>query len=96
MAPFPISIFMVRDHSMEPALKPGDYVVANRWFRRISAGDIIVFKHQEKGMLLVKRVGSIDRGRVFALGDNKEASQDSRSFGEIKRENIIGKVIGVA
>lgn len=36
---------------------------------------------------------TIPPGQFFALGDNRQASSDSRSFGPQPYENIIGKVI---
>lgn len=36
---------------------------------------------------------TIPPGHFFALGDNRQASSDSRSFGPQPYENIIGKVI---
>ena len=35
---------------------------------------------------------TIPRGEIFVLGDNRSFSEDSRSFGPIKREKVIGKV----
>ena len=31
-------------------------------------------------------------GEYFVLGDNRTQSQDSRSFGEVEKEEIIGRV----
>lgn len=36
---------------------------------------------------------TIPAGHFFALGDNRQASSDSRSFGPQPYENIIGKVV---
>ncbi len=36
---------------------------------------------------------TVKPGHFFALGDNREASSDSRSFGEQPNDRIIGKVI---
>ncbi len=82
---------------MEPALRPGDYVLVNRWAYRRSppvAGDVIVLRNPEApGQFLVKRVMSGDgTAGFFVLGDNMEHSRDSRHFGLVPRHLIVGKV----
>ena len=37
----------------------------------------------------------VKKGEVFCLGDNRGASNDSRSFGCVKEKDIIGKCISV-
>lgn len=42
---------------------------------------------------IVKRVDHVDfHGALWLLGDNAEASTDSRTFGAVPREAIIGRV----
>lgn len=36
---------------------------------------------------------TVPPGRVYVLGDNREVSEDSRRFGAIPLEQIIGKVV---
>ena len=59
-------------------------------------GDVILAKHPIKAnVLLVKRVASIDAaGRLFVMGDNPNASSDSRAFGSLQTDAVIGKVVG--
>ena len=87
---------MVQDISMEPALKPGDFVLVNKWaylFREPAKGDVIVLKHpRDKDKFLLKRVEEIRDSEYFVAGDNRDFSQDSRHFGPIKKDLIIGKV----
>lgn len=94
---FPFIHFKVRDRSMEPAIKPGDYVLVNKLaylFGKPSKGDVIVFKHpREKNKFLIKRIASITvSGEYFVVGDNKSQSNDSRNFGSIKKNLIVGKL----
>jgi len=42
--------------------------------------------------LLIKRVRQIHNGGIELIGDNKELSIDSRHFGLIKPEHILGVV----
>ncbi len=93
----PLGRFRVDDHSMEPALSPGDYVIVNRWaYRRTPpvAGDVVVLRNPEApSQFLVKRVMSGDRtAGFFVLGDNAARSRDSRQFGMVPRHLIVGKV----
>lgn len=79
---------------MLPTLVEGQDVLSFNWAyfgRRPKAGDIVVIKVD--GMEMVKRIQKVNDRHIFVVGDNKEESTDSRNFGEIGMENIIGKVI---
>lgn len=47
------------------------------------------------GKTIIKRIIKIENNRYFVEGDNKAASTDSRDFGMIDKDNIIGKVVFV-
>jgi nickel-type superoxide dismutase maturation protease len=92
----PLARFRVDDHSMEPALHPGDYVLVNRWAYRSRdpmAGDVVVLRNPEApAQFLVKRIMSGDReAGFFVLGDNDAHSRDSRHFGMVPLHLIVGK-----
>ncbi|MDF1839157.1 MAG: nickel-type superoxide dismutase maturation protease, partial [Planctomycetota bacterium] len=77
--------FRVAGSSMEPTLLAGQSVLVDPRAYLHSppqAGDVVLLLHPlDPGMLMVKRVGSVERGKVFVLGDNSVASTDSRTFG---------------
>jgi nickel-type superoxide dismutase maturation protease len=81
---------------MEPTLLSGQSVLIDLSAYRKTApevGEIILISHPlDPQMLLLKRVQSIDGERVFAVGDNLEASTDSRTFGPITLDFVRGKV----
>lgn len=81
----------VSGRSMEPALKAGQLVLATRRVKKLKASDVIIFKH--KGLEKIKRVNSIAGDDISVIGDNKNHSTDSRSFGPINSKEIIGRVI---
>ncbi|MGB7087702.1 MAG: nickel-type superoxide dismutase maturation protease, partial [Phormidesmis sp.] len=81
---------------MLPALRPGEdvLVVPVSQTTMLSPGDVVVCLHPLKPtMRLVKRVSEIFYdGSCYVLSDNAENGSDSRSFGVVSRELIIGRV----
>ncbi len=128
-------IAVVQRDSMNPGLNDGSVTLFYRLCNTYKRNDIVIFKLEDKGELLIKRVVAIagdtvdidDKtgellvknvvqkentvigktysrnngiefpyavpdGYVFVLGDNREASVDSRDFGAISTGSLIGKV----
>ena len=76
--------------SMLPTFRAGQLIA----LARISSphvGDVVMIRHD--GLEKLKRIARIDGVRVYVLGDNPDASTDSRQFGWIGVESIIGKVV---
>ncbi len=80
----------VSGDSMAPTLKHGRIVIAKR-MPGITPGRIVVISHN--GLEKIKRVQDLLDGQVFVVGDNPNKSTDSRSFGRIPAESIIGEII---
>ncbi len=85
----PIIVRRVVGESMFPALQTNKIIIARGWFNSLKAGDIVVIKHA--GLDKIKRVQEVKDDKVYVVGDNKDLSTDSRSFGWIDRAQIIGK-----
>jgi nickel-type superoxide dismutase maturation protease len=81
---------------MKPALPAGSLVIAASLHDgdRLQAGDIVVARRPDRPTLeIIKRIHSVDAaGTIFLVGDNPAASTDSRDFGAVTREQIIGLV----
>jgi signal peptidase I len=58
------------------------------------AGDLVVF-YTPLGERAVKRCSYVSEGNFFALGDNDLESFDSRSYGLISSDHILGKVVAI-
>lgn len=89
----PISIYRVAERSMEPSIAEGSYVLVNRWASGFRKGDILVFRAPGSGTVMVKRLMRAADSGFFLVGDNKSESKDSRSFGKVSADRVIGKVI---
>jgi nickel-type superoxide dismutase maturation protease len=93
----------VEGESMSPTLEPGDWLVAIR-LRSIDRDMLVVVEHPERpGYEMVKRVAGVpgdrieDRtlgpGEYWVIGDNEDASTDSRHFGPVSSASIRGQVV---
>ncbi|MEV4463817.1 S24/S26 family peptidase [Micromonospora echinofusca] len=91
-------LIVVRGHSMTPTLRDGDRLVV-RVGRPPAAGDLLVFRTRDVVpdsdlTWMVKRVHRVEPdGAVTVRGDNPH-SQDSRHFGAVPREAILGVARG--
>ena len=105
---FFFDLVIAQGHSMEPAIKNGKVLVISRlrYGLRIpsrqkylirwalpKAGEVVIF-YTPTGELAVKRVVLLTNGGFYAEGDNGLASYDSRSYGPVSVDNIVGKVLG--
>ena len=105
---FFFDFIVAEGHSMEPAIQDGDVLIISRirygmrlpgmqkylirWAQP-KEGEVVVF-YTPSGELAVKRC-SLSYGLYFyAQGDNSLVSYDSRAYGQISAETIIGKVLG--
>ena len=90
------SLVFVSGPSMQPTLNSGDVIFCQRVWdtTALQEGDIVVFEHE--GLNLIKRVDRIldDGDRFWMLGDNRENSNDSRSFGPVDAADIKYRKVG--
>jgi signal peptidase I len=93
----PFARYVVDGASMEPSFRDGDRLVVWRWaYARRSpiANDVVLLRDPERpGHRLLKRVAAVSGAAIWVLGDNASASRDSRTFGAVSRERIIGKAL---
>jgi nickel-type superoxide dismutase maturation protease len=98
---WPLFRVTVAERSMEPALRPGDWLLVRRT-RRVRPGQIVLARHPGRpDMLIVKRAARlVDRdgevgGGWWLESDNPEAGAvDSRRFGPVPAALIEGRVLG--
>jgi len=76
--------------SMIPTLAPGERLLV-RYDGPIVLGDLVVFKNA--GQIDVKRIERIEVDGIFVLGDNDLVSTDSRNYGLIAHEEVLGTIV---
>ncbi len=91
-----LHMLKVTGESLSPLFQEGDYVLITTipfMIRKIKPGDTVVFQHPSYGTL-IKQVESVapDMGSISVIGTSPN-SVDSRRFGPIQREDVVGKVI---
>jgi signal peptidase I len=96
--------------SMVPAIRPGTVLVVSRLVYGLrlplqrgyllrwgmpKEGEVVVFYTPQREVAVKRCVALLGNGDFMALGDNSLQSYDSRSYGPVPADNIIGKVLGV-
>lgn len=87
---------------MAPGLLPGDRLLVLGGVRP-RRGDVVVARHPQ-GFEVVKRVSAtpgdeampgwiLEPDRWLVVGDNRAASDDSREFGALASDAILGRVV---
>ena len=85
--------FVVTGDSMLPTLRPGDRLLVAR-IGHAHEGDLVVVRDpRSPSRLVCKRVVSADARHIVVRGDNPDASTDSRAFGPVPVERVIGRVL---
>jgi len=87
----PLGRVEVTGDSMRPALLPGDRLLVLRG-GPIPHGDVVaVADPRQPARTVVKRVADRRGTAVTVLGDNPEASTDSRTFGPVPSSTLRGR-----
>ncbi len=91
------NLYRVTGLSMAPTLRPGDVVGIEPLAERLPhPGEIVVIRDpQEPERTLIKRTRS--RGDdTFAVGsDDPSEARDSRHFGSLRRDDLVGRATWV-
>ena len=88
---------VVNGDSMWPTLKQGSTAKFERIDPNLVAvGQIVLLDHPFRpNVRIIKRVQSIEDGRLFLVGDNPDptASEDSHNFGEVYVSSVIAVLV---
>lgn len=92
------SRFRITGNSMLPLLQPGEEVLINPQAypqQSPQVGDLIVVQHPFKPKVrMIKRVIEVrEDGFCFIVGENARESTDSRHFGYVDPQLILGQVV---
>ncbi len=91
-----LKFFRISDHSLSPEYQEGDFVLSAKislFPNSVRCGDVVVFSHPVYGTM-IKKVSRItgDGKRIYVIGTHED-SVDSRQFGALSKEALIGKVM---
>ncbi|MFF5785058.1 nickel-type superoxide dismutase maturation protease [Streptomyces sp. NPDC012693] len=88
----PFGVAEVTGVSMVPTLLHGDQLLVH-YGARLRPGNVAVLRHPlQQDLLIVKRLIERRDGGWWVLGDNPDAEGDSRVFGAVPPELVLGRV----
>ena len=89
--------YRIEGDSMMPTLNSGDEVLVkpHRYVHSYQEGDCVCFYRPDKpGLMCVKRIQQVfDQSSFEVMGDNKVRSTDSRHFGRVPVNYMLGQVL---
>lgn len=89
----PLGIAVVSGASMVPAYLDGDRLLV-RYGGRVRTGDAVLARDpRSPERILVKRAARREPGGWWLLADNPYAPGDSRQFGVVPDELVLGRVL---
>ncbi|MER5350849.1 nickel-type superoxide dismutase maturation protease [Kitasatospora sp. NPDC002551] len=89
----PFGLIDVAGDSMVPTLRDGDQLLV-RYGARIRPGAVVVFRHPfQQNLLVVKRADGRRPKGWWLLSDNRPVDSDSRSYGAVPDELVLGRVL---
>ena len=90
-------LLLVCGNSMSPTYRDGEYLVSRPVsFNGIKENDVLIFRTPyDPKRVVIKRaiMKSTLTKEIFFMGDNLDESYDSRHYGFIPYEYVLGKVI---
>jgi len=100
MARLPFKTIAVSGSSMSPTYNNGDWLLFKtirppmaRKLQSLVGKVVVVERESYPGVHFIKRVVRTDSSGIWVEGDNQEASTDSRSWGAITPNEIVGVVL---
>ena len=89
----PLGVAVVSGASMVPTYYAGDRLLV-RYGARVRAGDVVLARDPRvPERILVKRAARRESGGWWLLADNPYAPGDSRQFGAVPDELVLGRVL---
>ena len=80
---------------MSPTFKEGDLVFYRKYLENksnLKVGQVVIFRHPIQDRIQIKRIKQIKENCIEVIGDNSNYSNDSKSFGFVQNEKIVGIV----
>jgi len=78
---------------MEPIYFQDDFVITVKFGKTKIGHDVVIRDPRESGRIILKRVVKEKDGKLNLRGVNKNFSTDSREFGWIGEDKVLGRVI---
>jgi signal peptidase I len=90
-----LKLLKIVGDSLTPGYQDGDFVLVSKIpfiFHPPAPGDVIAFRQPGYG-LLIKRIQSVNQGGEMNVIGTRIESIDSRMFGPVRQQDMIGKVV---